>query len=129
MKNGIHAFFIGLGLMSGISGLVFLFFCFGGGEFYPRLFPVIPVFYTLNSIPLVLLFDNYLKRNANPPSLKQLMLIRMIKTIGSICVFVVGLLLDKSAIVSFAIVFVIFYAAYSIFETKLMLLFQKKKKI
>jgi len=128
MKNGVHAFFIGFGIIVGISGLVFLFFFLSGMKFYPKLFPVIPFFYIVNSIPLVLLFDNYLKRNVNPPSLKQLMLIRMIKIIGSICVFLVGLLLDKATIISFAIIFVIFYAVYSIFETKLMLLFQKKKE-
>jgi hypothetical protein len=69
--------------------------------------------------------NDFVAKKTPPPSLKKLMRLRLIKTVGSTGLFIAGLLLDKSTVVPFLLVFALFYIAYSIIETKLMLIFSK----
>lgn len=124
---GKNIFLKGVMLMVGISGLIVLFFYVAGMEHYPKFFPFLPVYYVLNSIPLCLLLNDFSKKKTEAPSLKKLTLLKLVKVIGAITLFVAGLVIDKSTVVPFLVVFVIFYIAYSVFETKLMLLFSAKK--
>ena len=127
MGAGIKTFLIILTLMVLASGFVSLFFYFGGMEHYPRFFPVIPLFYTINSIPICLLINDIQNKRIGMPTLKKLSLLRLTKIVGSICLLLIGIILDKANMISYSIVFALCYIIYTIFETRILMTFSKQK--
>lgn len=128
MKKGTKAFLLNVALMTGISGSIFLFFYFFVEGQYPKYFLLNPILYMIMSVPLCLLLNNYSDGKISAPSMKKLMLLRLIKVVGCLCIFLVGLLFDKTNIISFSIVFVIFYVAYLFIESRLMMAFNKQQR-
>ncbi len=126
MKKGLSIYIVLLISILSLSALVFGLYYQFGQTYYPVYFPVIPITYILIGIHPCRLISKYAETN-EIPSLSSMMLSRLLKIIFSLCVLVVGILLDKTHAVNFVILFVIYYIFYLIFETKLMIKLNKTK--
>jgi hypothetical protein len=126
MGKGLSVFIKLAIILSALSILVYAVFYFIGIHFYPDCFPMIPAYYLIVGVILSSLVAEYSKKEEGPP-MRRLMLLRLVKTVGSLLVLVAGILLDKVHVLPYIITFVLFYLVYLWFETKVMLSLNKKK--
>lgn len=128
VKNRWTRFIIAMTLLIlVVTALISVCFYFIGMEHFPVYAPIIPVFYILNGVILYSAIVNA-EKNGKELSLKNIMLLRIIRILGGITLLVAGLLLDKTHTVSFVIVFVVYYVIYLFLETKTLSDLNKKNK-
>lgn len=108
-----------------LSALVYIFFLWQGMQYYPSYFAIIPTFYILMGFVLSMLYGEYSGRERRP-SLKLMLMVRMLKIAGSIIILLIGILFDQEHMFPFVILFAAYYIIYLVFEAKTMIDLNKK---
>ena len=126
MKSQIKTILQLILLLCSLTVLAYMLFIYVTGMgHYPLLMPAVPVFYFLESIFFCyVLYDA--KKNGNEISLKKAMLLRVARITGSIVLLIAGALADGTHLLSFTAVVVVYYLAYLIMESKIMIDMNKR---
>lgn len=109
-----------------LTFFVYLFFYFKDNQYYPVSFPLIPFFYLLYGIWLSFLLNK--KKTSKGVSIKKMIVIRIVRIVSALVLLLIGILLDKDHIISYIVLFLLYYVAYLLFETKMMTDLSKTKK-
>lgn len=86
-------------------------------EILPDLFFLIPLFFAFASGLLAWLIDKN-EKNAKFLTMPVILAFRAIVVVTGLIFLVIGLFLDRSHLISFAVLFAVYYIAFSIVETK-----------
>ncbi len=126
MNAGLKILLGSVVIMILFSGLVYLFFNWYGIGFYPVYFPYIPLFFTGCGIVFSGMVIKSEKKKQSIPA-KQLLTTRVARIIGCLVILIGGILADRQHMLSFIILFTLFYIIYLVFETVVMSKLLKKK--
>jgi len=119
MGKGIKIYINLLLIILALTLCAYLFFVWYGMENAPKYFILIPLLYLIDGYPLSRMIGKQAEKGERA-SVKKLMLMRLVRIIGSLIILVLGIVLDKEHMLAFAALFVIFYVVYLIFETIVM---------
>jgi len=113
-------------LLCCLTALAFVLFIYVMGmKHYPLLLPAVPVFYFLDSVFFCfLLYDA--EKNGKGISLKKTIVLRIVRAVGSILLLVAGVLVDRTHLLSFTGVVAVYYLAYLIAESKILIDMNKR---
>ncbi len=98
------------------SGVYAVFYYGIGMEYFPEYFWVIPAFFLLESATTCL-FVNEFEKRGKLPGIKTIFAMRVARILSGLILLAICILIDRMHLVSYAVVFVVYYLVCLAFET------------
>lgn len=105
--------------------LSYIFFYLIGMNYLPKYFLITPALFILLTVVLHFFVNNYLKKDKEL-SVASIIGIRGILIVPVVLILVINMLIDKAHILPLTIAYVVYDIVFSIFETRILLMLNKK---